>query len=83
MKKEGLDGFEDHPDKILAYAMSSFASKDEGYRMKLEKLTNQTMGLLDKIFLRDPDLEKAIEEFGKDEIETPEVVLPCASKDKI
>ena len=83
MKKEGLDGFEDHPDKILGYAMSLFGSKDEGYRMKLEKLISQTMILLDKIFLQDPDLEKAIEEFGKDEIETLEVVLPCASNDKI
>ena len=83
MKGEGLGGFEDHPDKILGYAIASFSSEDDGFRMKIEELTCQTAVLLPKIYNQAPDLEKALEEYGNGIIDAQEVTLPAASADKI
>ena len=82
MKKEGLDGFEDHPDKILGCATQSYL-EDDGFRMKMEELFRQVGELLTKIYNHDPDVEKAFEELGKGLIDAQEVTLPAASADKI
>lgn len=83
MIKEGLGGFEDHPDKILTYAVELYSSADEGFQMKFEQLTQLTGELINKIYVQAPDLNTYLEEFGKEIIESPGVILPVATNDKI
>lgn len=71
LKKEGLDGFEDHPDKILGYAIVSYMRKDDGYRMKIEELIRGARQLVKRIYERGLCLQLYIEEYGRDIVPAP------------
>lgn len=61
-----MDGFEDHPDKILGEAMRIYSAKDEGFRIKVIELNSKTMEMIPKIYRNDPNVKKMLEEFGKE-----------------
>lgn len=65
LRKEGLGGFDDHPDKILGYAIAEQVKKDDGFRTKTEEFDQLTGLLIEKIYEQSPDLEQVLEEYGK------------------
>eukprot|EP00331_Platyophrya_macrostoma_P003441 CAMPEP_0176421338 /NCGR_PEP_ID=MMETSP0127-20121128/9111_1 /TAXON_ID=938130 /ORGANISM="Platyophrya macrostoma, Strain WH" /LENGTH=454 /DNA_ID=CAMNT_0017802043 /DNA_START=14 /DNA_END=1378 /DNA_ORIENTATION=- len=65
LRAEGLDGFEDHPEKILAYAVTHFEKIDPAFRMSYDKLETQNTQAMGKIFEMALDRERAIDDIGK------------------
>lgn len=68
MIEEGLDDFEDHPDKIFDWARIKYLEIDD-FRIKHNNLVDQAKALLPRLHIRNEDLTKAIEEVGKDILE--------------
>lgn len=65
MREEGLGTFEDHPDKILSFAVTEYSKTDSDFKAKIAALDAQTAELIEKIFHQHLDLEEAFEAFGK------------------
>lgn len=50
MKKEGLDGFEDHPDKIITKAIKTYAIDDEDFQIRMTMVAEKMTEIIGKIY---------------------------------
>lgn len=70
MIEEGLGGYKDHPEKIIMCAVSHYLVTDLKFALKYQELLSvQATQVFGKIMKRDPNLEKAFEDFGKEILE--------------
>lgn len=84
MKKEGLDGFEDHPDKIITKAIKTYAIDDEDFQIRMTMVAEKMTEIIGKNILRDnANVLRMIEGFEKDGLELPKIKVSPASNDKI
>lgn len=83
MKQEGLDGFEDHPEKILGRALIEYCKQDEGFLQKIRNYAMEVFEVSRKIQEDDPSAKESLEQFGKAIIEPKEISLRTTFVDKV
>lgn len=80
--KEGLAEFEDHPDKILEYAVAQY-SQDETLKGLMVQLETEFADVFNKILQQNPNVDSMIEEVGKSILEREITINNNSSSDKI
>lgn len=79
--RKGSIAFEDHPEKILAYALKEYMKRDESLELKEKSLFHKIESSMKKLLNQDPDSKTPLEEFGKDLTESVEPSILAASSD--
>ena len=65
MNKEGLGGFEDHPDNIMAAAINKYSREDQEFQRTFIKAFSAIEEVMNQMMNQDPYTENAIEEFDE------------------